>query len=89
MGMGYRDNPQGVSTNHINDIMRKNSKVYTTITTTPQPGDFGMLQNPIHDCGNLVSKSDSQPRFLGFIIGSRLAELLLRLFKNDLYHLPN
>jgi hypothetical protein len=69
--------------------MRKNTKVYATVTATPQPGNFGMLQNPIHDGGNLVSKSDSQSRFLGFIIGGRLAELLLRLFKNDLYHLRN
>jgi hypothetical protein len=89
VGMGNRDNPEGVSTNHIGDVMRKNPKVDTTVTSTPQPGNFGMLQNPIHDCGNLVSKSDSQARLPGFIIGDRLAELFLRLFKNDLYHLPN
>ena len=87
--MGNRDNPQGISTNHIGDVMRKNMKVYATVTATPQPGNFGMLQNPAHNCANLVSKSDSQPRFLGFIIGNRLAELLLRLFQNDLYHLPS
>lgn len=87
--MRNRDNPQDVSTNHIRDVMRKNTKVYATVAATPQPGNFGMLQNPAHNCGNLVSKSDSQPRFLEFIIGNRLAELLLRLFQNDLYHLPN
>jgi len=87
--MGNRNNPNGVSTNHIGDVMRKYTKVYTPVATTPQPRNFGMLQNPIHYSGNLVSKSDSQARLLGFIIGSRLAELLLRLFKNDWYHLPN
>jgi hypothetical protein len=87
--MGNRDNPQSVSTKYIGDVMRKSPEVYTTVTATPQPGTFGMLENPIHDRRNLVSESDSQPRLLGFIISSRLAELLLCLFENDLYHLPN
>jgi hypothetical protein len=87
--MSNRYNPNGVSTNHIGDVMRKNTKVHTTVSATPQPGNFGMLQNPIRNCGNLVSKSDPQPGFLGFIIGNRPVKLLLRLLKNDQCHPAN
>jgi len=35
MGMGNRDYPEGVSTNHIGDIMGKNTKVYASVTARP------------------------------------------------------
>jgi hypothetical protein len=81
--VGNRDDPDGVTTNDVGNVMRTDAQVDSAIALGSQPRNLRVAQNPIRHRCDLLSESPPEARLLGLVMEGRLCEFFLRLSKDD------